>query len=317
MSRLLSMGLYRLRKDVLFRIALIGSVVCGILFTVMTPRNYDDMYLIPFHVLIAAFVSLFCGREYGDGTIRNKVICGHSKGTIYLSTLLINYGASLLMSLAFLLPHIVLRLTVYRLSFVLSAGDWVLCALTFVLLGLVDAALFTLIAMLIPNRALSAILNVGLVFVMVMGSYQIDHSLGYGETIMTETSFGYREATAEEVEQIEEGAFIDRSFDTLTLNDGSKIFFTADTEEVTEPNPFYVGEPVRTVLETLIGMIPHGQIVQYMPYLTQSIVHEDEHRPVVDAEIVAEVRILPFYSIGEILLFTALGYLLYRKKELK
>ena len=33
------------------------------------------------------FTGIFIGREYGDGGLRNKLIAGHSRGTVYLANL--------------------------------------------------------------------------------------------------------------------------------------------------------------------------------------------------------------------------------------
>ena len=38
-------------------------------------------------ILAAVFTSLFLGTDYGDGTIRNKIIAGHKSSSIYIASL--------------------------------------------------------------------------------------------------------------------------------------------------------------------------------------------------------------------------------------
>lgn len=49
----------------------------------------------------AIFTSLFIGSEYSDGTIRNKLVVGHSRMRIYLANLIVCSIASILISLAY------------------------------------------------------------------------------------------------------------------------------------------------------------------------------------------------------------------------
>lgn len=318
MRKLLSAGWFRLRKDILFWIVVIGCAVSGVVFAAMNQRHFDDWWLIPVYVLLAAYLSLACGREYGDGTIRNKVICGHSRGQIYLSTLIVNLGACLMMVAAFLLTYVVLRLTVFPIHTVISAGDWLLCALNFTLGCMVFTTVFTMVAMLIPSRALSAIVSLAMVIILYFGCNMLENALH--EPAMSEESWGGNlvELTEEQVQQVEDGTYPD-SFETLHRNDGSVIYFTAEHHSEMKPNPHYLDEPLRTVAQVLISAIPEGQVRTYSDYLGGGIVHgwDPDFVPLLDEEDAARVRTFPLYSIGTAAVFTALGWLLYRKKELK
>ena len=44
-------------------------------------------------LVIAVFVSLFFGTEYSDGTLRNKLIGGYTRGQIYVSQFIVNAAA--------------------------------------------------------------------------------------------------------------------------------------------------------------------------------------------------------------------------------
>lgn len=314
MSKLLATGWYRLRKDILFWIAVAGCAISGILF-IAGPSSNDDIFTLPVYVLEAAFVSLFCGREYSDGTIRNKVICGYSKWQIYLSALLINAFACLAMAAAFVLAYLVLGLTAFPIHSVLTAGDWAFCAVNFVLGCLVYAAMFTLVSMLVPNKSVSVIICLAVMFALYFSSSQLEVRLSQDATMESTWFTGYREVTSEEMEQISAGT-LEIPYDTLTTNDGREIHFCRNETTQLEPNPRYLQEPWRSIVETIVRTTPHGQVDMYLVFLPQSMYGADR-TPAYDAEQAAVARSFPIYSISCIALFSVLGCLLYRKKALK
>ncbi|MGN0250785.1 MAG: hypothetical protein ACI4EH_05420 [Oliverpabstia sp.] len=92
MYSLLKMILYRCRCSKLFWLALIASFAAGVVFGFSTSDfsfgqkgTFDDMFIVPLFVIECGFLSLMIGREYSDGTIRNKVISGKKRGEIYIA----------------------------------------------------------------------------------------------------------------------------------------------------------------------------------------------------------------------------------------
>ena len=91
MSKLLSAGFIRLRKDKIFWIALIFMFGAGVFFPVMRYmdmqqsgyiNNIDNGFFacaLFIGIVMAVFCSLFIGTEYSDGTIRNKVVIGQKE----------------------------------------------------------------------------------------------------------------------------------------------------------------------------------------------------------------------------------------------
>ncbi len=115
MRNLLSAGMSRLRLSKIFWLGI--AFMFGMGFFIVSNQYYSclkygfelptlDNFILGYTVLIsivaAVFSSLFFGTEYSDGTMRNKLLVGHSRVSIYFSSLFINIIATLLMCLAYL-----------------------------------------------------------------------------------------------------------------------------------------------------------------------------------------------------------------------
>lgn len=103
MKKLLSANLARLQKSKIFWVLELGCFLLGCatyLLVVYNTRNlgngwlqwqahsYFYMPILYLPVGIAIFSCFFFGTEYSDGTIRNKLVVGHSREAIYLANLL-------------------------------------------------------------------------------------------------------------------------------------------------------------------------------------------------------------------------------------
>lgn len=58
-------------------------------------------------ILLAAFISLFLSAEYSDAAIRSKLIIGHSRASVYFSSLITAATVALLCCAAYLLPVLI------------------------------------------------------------------------------------------------------------------------------------------------------------------------------------------------------------------
>ena len=84
----------------------------------------------------------------------------------------------------------------------------------------------------------------------------------------------------------------------------------------TEKNPNYIDRPLRDVYNFFKRIIPHGQAIDYlrMVYPWLEPINVTLHLTEEEASL---LNTLPFYSIGTICASFALGYIGFRKKELK
>ena len=240
MSRLLCADFAKLKKNRFFWLCIIGMVGFGLFMKIMeyiTMQQYADeappldsmlsVYSMAIGFLTAAFVSLFVGTEYSDGTIRNKIIIGHSRAAIYFSNLITCSAAGFFMCLAYLLPALAAGIPLCGIKtadFRYLAG-MILCSF---IMTLAFTSLCTLVGMLCQNKAMTAVITILSVCLLFVASVYISAKLNEPET--------YPEISA----------FAD---------DGSVI----DDRDV--PNPGYVRGTQRQIYEFLDEFLPTGQSV--------------------------------------------------------
>lgn len=240
MTKLLSANLARLRKSAIFWLGTIFMAGMGA-FVLMNQYfegvNYGieiklDNFVFGYSLLIgivaAVFCSLFLGTEYSDGTIRNKLIIGHTRASIYLSMLVTSIIAAVLMCLAFLV--VVCAVGIPLIGFV-QAGVWAFAIILVDSLVMVCAvcSILTMISMLIPNKAISAIISILLMIALLALAVDIVQKLAAPEFYPV-------------VEVTESGEF----------STGETI-----------PNPNYLTGGKRTLYEYALDILPTGQAYQF------------------------------------------------------
>ncbi|MDL2258177.1 ABC transporter permease [Eubacteriales bacterium OttesenSCG-928-K08] len=241
MTKLISAGFSRLRLSKIFWLGMVFMLV--IAMVVVVNQYYSclkygfeiklDGFVLGFTIIVpvlaAVFCSLFLGTEYSDGTMRNKLMIGHSRAVIYLSSLIISITATLLMCLAFLLgvcavgiPLLGGLTTPLPHFFIMLLGSVVLvCAV---------CAILTVICMLISNKAIIAIVSilcmVGLLLLAISIDSRLQEPEFYSNVVFTENG---------------------------TVHPPDELI----------PNPAYLTGAKRAVYEYAYDILPTGQALQY------------------------------------------------------
>lgn len=241
MRNLLSAGLIRLRRDKIFWLSCIVAAALETVYVLSSWRdgrttgvysNLDRIYFL-FSAVIGFLSALVCafyiGPEHGDGTLRNKLISGHTRQSVYLANLLLTSLASVIMCLFAVVPALALGLPLLG-SFKMGAVRATVCTLGIFGLSLAFASIFTMLVMLIKSRVASsvAVLVLALLF-LVAGSY-IYNRLDAPPTIQ-----------------------------------GYEMYMNGNLVPVDPtPNPAYLGEgPLRDVYRLLDVFLPGGQSIHY------------------------------------------------------
>lgn len=239
MSKLISADFYRLKKDMVFWVTAAAMFVLS-LFKIIDSAMFNSrnaasarltlnecmFELLPMiGMAFAVFISLFLGKEFSDGTIRNKLIVGHKRENIYFSNYIICFVGSL---------FIYAMLLFGGFMGVPIIGKWqgnISQMIIYIIMGVFItasiSAFLTLLGMLITNRAVNAVFSI--IIALALSIIASTFYNGLGEPEFT------RE-------------FISMTMDSVQY--GPEI-----------PNPSYVSGFQRQIYEFLVQFMPQGQSI--------------------------------------------------------
>lgn len=240
MRKLLSANFTRLRRNKVFWLCVLFSIGVAVVAVVGTHRTIvrypgieltmeGNLFQIAAYVgfVQAVFCGLFLGTEYSDGTVRNKLVVGHTRAAVYGANLIVCMTAGLVMCLAYFAVYLPLG---WALIGAPSISKGAIAGLLFLtlLMTLAFSAIFTFIGMLNQNKAGAAVIALLLVLAtMFLCSYLL--------------------AQLNEQETIVMGQI---------LADGT----VAMTDP--EPNPDYISGTRRVIYQFIVDMWPMGQGMQ-------------------------------------------------------
>ncbi len=281
MIRLLKSEFKRLFKNKFFIFINLCSVIASV-FMVLTRRNdfhitgikeygdYTDLLFVgPFVLFFAAvaFVALFTGTEFSDGTIRNKLSVGHSRLNVYITELIVCSAANIIIMAVYFLSMLFFGMIITGAPD-MSAQELITKQLIVFAGTLALTAFSMLITMSAANRSISAVVCLLLSVAMVVGAIHFNGRLS-------------------EPEYYEGGLRLDAQTNEFV-------------EIESEINPDYLDGTERTVYE----VVNDAQPVSHF-FRIASLVDAGNY-----------FRMFAF-DFAEIILYSALGALIFKKKDLK
>lgn len=247
MSKLIYAHLFRLRRDEAFWIECALMAAVGVLLPIAQyitiqriVRETGELETLPldqlffsFNLLIpfaaAVFCSLFIGTEYSDGTIRNKLVIGHTRWGIYLANLITCTAVSFVQAAVYMIT-VGLVGGILLDGFQMTAGTILLYLLASGCVIFAFNALFVCLAMLNQNKAAVAIISLLGILVLLI------------------------------IAMVAEGRLNEPEFwDAMVyMDDAGQI-----VEDPAMRNPNYIASPqVRAFLEFTYDFLPGGQSYQ-------------------------------------------------------
>lgn len=190
---------------------------------------FDDVllnYIVFICLCTPVFCSLFFGTEYSDGTIRNKLIVGHTRASIYCSGWLVSLLATTLMSFAFLLSYTAFGIFLLGDA---KASAGAICFMMVISLFTITSyvSVFYMLSMLITKKSASAVICLMGLLVLFVLAITIKGSLDAPEFI---------------------------SNYSMTVN-GVEL-------SEPEPNPRYLQPGMRGIYQFFLDLLPSGQSMQ-------------------------------------------------------
>lgn len=240
MSKLLSANIMRLWKEKVFWIVIAVVFTLGVAIPISIKiteirlgvfNSIDPVFgqfAMFIGVVLAIFCSFFVGKEYSDGTIRNKIICGKKRVDIYFANFVTCTVVSLMLCAAFFLPYLGIGIPLIG-SFNMEKEIVYWLFLTVIFLSIAFASIFNLISMLSTSKAVTATVCILLTFLFLYMGFQFRGMLNQPE-IIDGTAYDENGVAYKEVEDF--------------------------------PNPEYLQGNERQVVQFLFNLMPGGQVAQ-------------------------------------------------------
>lgn len=253
--------------------ALVGAF-CGIGY-------FKSIYsLVPVFSVTAA-VGLILTPEFTDGGLRNKIIAGHKKGSIYA----VEAGICLLLSLVYSLIFFIGFLISSKISGIEFYGNSIiLFCLSLVVSTTVFAMIFSALNMLISNKVLAPIISFMIIVLMLGLGMLVDEQLSYDEFFV----------------QMELVQFPDGSF---------------DYKEVLIPNELYIGGAARHLLTVFDCINPYSHASEIFSVIQMNF---NEFYTAKDLEeAAAALSYNPLWTLILGAFMTLIGYVIFKRRDIK
>ncbi len=279
MSSLLSAGIYRYRKSAVFWVMLLTALILGLITGAIadSSAHLNATYLFGLFLITAIQISLIIGAEFTNGAFRNKLIAGHSKGEVFLSELLLSLTSATVLFIMHYGAFVLFNLSRFDN---LDAGEIAQIVFGAWLMHLAFAAICATVCFFIPyNSAIAAVVNIILVIVMMFTVSELHLKLN------------------------------EREYNTVYVADENGNMVPKD-----EINPDYIppDSAEYAVIHAAYYLMPCGQLNDYQYALAELW---NDREP--NEKYLEDLKTAPIYSFAAMILFSAMAYICFRKKDLK
>lgn len=286
MYKLLNAGFNRLIKNKLFWGLILITICMACFFLKIRDDLGESIELLTMpHIatigfFISIFTTLFVGLEYANGTIRNKIVVGHSRTKIYLSNLIISITVGIFIELVYILFISIIGKTIIDdLPLLMPVSQFITILLHIVMIIVMYSTIFNCITLLCNDITVSTIICI--MFVVIM--YIADIKLAI---IANTEKYNYE----------------------ITYNEKGE-----ETKQIIGLNPNYPGETNQNIAKNIRNFMPVGQTNQIM-----EVVSEQTGQIIMNYKNeIPDTKHLFGYSLGNIIIINAMGIYVFNKKEIK
>ena len=288
MYKLLNASFSRLRKNKIFLGLVILTIIIAVFMLVSEylnnikyssvfgiSSNTTDILLMKFINIIGFFIAIFTilfgGAEYSDGTIRNKIVAGHSRKNIYLSNLIVSILVGIFLELIYLIIVLIVSIPIFGLV-QMSFLQLAVILLDIIMIIIVYSSIFNFIALICSNITISTVTSLLLILIMFVTDM-------------------FLSPTANSTEYIQKNKVMDEQ--------GNITYEIVKNED-------YPGKIIQTTCKTIINFNPVSQAIE----ISGNKINMNE-------EDFNNMKVYPLYSLGLIIIITAIGIYLFNIKELK
>ena len=287
MYKLLKASFFRLKKNKVFWGVVIITIILAISFLVNSMKNefkykidsilFNNIQIIG--LFIAVFTSLFIGTEYAYGTIRNKIIAGHTRRSIYLTNWLVSVVAGILIEFIYLAVVAIIGIPLIG-GIEIAVSDLLPILLEIIMVIIVFCSIFTAITLICSDMTLSTTICMLLFIMMFIVAGGLSTVITTKETIDT------------------------------TYHDEDGTLYILESR----PNPNYPNKMTRNICNFFYHVLPTGQMMEISGQindLSGKTVDTNQNSKT------SSVTTVMTYALGVILVVNGIGVFIFYKKELK
>lgn len=174
MSRLLHADCWRMYRGKWFWLSLGSMLLMSVAFIIMQYTIMD--YTVPlsrviflplsfYGVVTAVLVSMFVGQDFSDGVIRNKIIAGRGRYSVYAANLIISWSACVIIYLTSAFFAVAMGRFYFEAD--ITSVEYLQHLLLGISMCLAYGSIYCTITMLSGNKSVAIVLCMGLSFFML------------------------------------------------------------------------------------------------------------------------------------------------------